>query len=405
MSRLFPLGPIHEALVGADPREFDRPTTTGQRCVEIHTRKTKLEPAHPIPFEPDRFSEAEYAELLLAEKMLTLSNDVNSRFCLMGRKCYRTYDDGDEPTYHWLDGTYEVRSWLAARFTENLEGDGPLFHHGRIYTPGFSNLQGLCGAERATLLINGRPTVELDFGSLHAMLAYNLRGLPCPEDPYKLWGAFTTKAQRAVGKHLISSGWNVKGGWYSAIQSSAKAAQLNKHRPESYEVQGWDGDCLLGDAKGGATEKRKKEWHKARELRRALHGMAPQLDLDDRKALQHFLKEEVWPLVKKQHGAVLDLFGTDAGMRLFMPIDGAIARDVLHHFAKQGKPCFPIHDSFLVFAEDKQELCDVMHAAYRKIIGEYVREHVSEPEQVEFAPVVKDRNGMIVEPSRKLAAA
>lgn len=53
---------------------------------------------------------------------------------------------------------------------------------GRFYAP----YQQLSKAERATITIDGKPTVELDIKSAQPRILYNLRGLASPEDCYQI---------------------------------------------------------------------------------------------------------------------------------------------------------------------------------------------------------------------------
>jgi hypothetical protein len=65
---------------------------------------------------------------------------------------------------------------------------------GRFYC----GVQGLRQSERATITVDGKPTVELDYKSLHPRLIYNVEGIEAPEDCYA-----SAKRPRALTK-LVS---------------------------------------------------------------------------------------------------------------------------------------------------------------------------------------------------------
>ena len=56
---------------------------------------------------------------------------------------------------------------------------------------------------------------------------------------------------------------------------------------------------------------------------------------------------------------------TDLDLRL-MTIDGAIALDVLSHFAERAIPCLGVHDSFVVPRHSEAELREMMLRVYRE---------------------------------------
>lgn len=72
-------------------------------------------------------------------------------------------------------------------FSENFRSGGRLY----------CQAQSLRKAERQTLLMNGQPTIELDYKSLHPRMLYHSEGVEAPDDCYELPG-FTREATKLV---------------------------------------------------------------------------------------------------------------------------------------------------------------------------------------------------------------
>ena len=97
-------------------------------------------------------------------------------------------------------------------------------------------------------------------------------------------------------------------------------------------------------------------------------------ELEDARLLRDAQREtglsfkEVQGLVMEFHRPIADFFGCDMGMQL-MRTDGAIAFDVLSHFAGQGIPALGMHDSFIVPISHEDELRWAMDEFYFRRTG------------------------------------
>jgi hypothetical protein len=68
------------------------------------------------------------------------------------------------------------------------------------------------------------------------------------------------------------------------------------------------------------------------------------------------------------HSPIAKWFFSGVGTRL-QNIDSRIASNILKFFTKEGKPCLPIHDSFIVWEEDEKLLRQKMLEEYQSVLG------------------------------------
>lgn len=171
--------------------------------------------------------------------------------------------------------------------------------------------QALSKADRQRLLIEGEPTVELDFKSMHARLCYQFEGIPlAPEvDPYCIPGL--PHAPR----------WLVK-------------AAVNR----------------LLNAAPGKTPKAPEG---------ASEGLPPGMTW--RRLLAH---------VEAHHRPIASWFRSGRGMRL-QYLDSAIAETVLRYLTLRRVPCLPVHDSFIVPESREHLLGETMFLAYYSVSGKH----------------------------------
>lgn len=173
--------------------------------------------------------------------------------------------------------------------------------------------QELPKAKRAELLINGEPTVELDFASHQPRICYHLAGAPLGREanPYLLQ-ALPDPALREVTKRLFGQLVNRSGG-------DPRQPRAAKH----LLPKGWT-------------------W------------------------------KDIVAAFEAQHAPIQKWFQHGRGLRL-QAIDAEIADAVLHALAMRGIPCLPIHDSFIVPRSAEAALGEAMILAYDGQLGKRTR--------------------------------
>lgn len=251
-----------------------------------------------------------------------------------------------KPLVDYLDTaeTRDMRAWLAsinsviASASIDLDGEAPdvvddpadperidaddrsakqiyrVFNNGRFDQGGrfFGGWwMALSHIDRARLLIDGEPTVELDFRSLHARLCYQLEGQPLPPgvDPYSIPGV------------------------PDACRDMVKAA-VNR---------------LLNAAPGSNP----------REPEEAAQALP--VGLSWRRLLA---------MVEAHHKPIAGWFRSGRGLHL-QHIDSAVANAVLGYLATRGVVCLPVHDSFIVGESFERMLGETMFNAYRAQTGRF----------------------------------
>ncbi|MBM1170099.1 hypothetical protein [Microvirga arabica] len=162
---------------------------------------------------------------------------------------------------------------------------------------------------RKKLLINGEPTVELDFVALHPAILYAQRGAPMPKgfDPYRVPGL-----ERRDCK--------------AALNTAINAATI----PETV-------GSLLSRWKSDDPRK----WWRHRK---------PETEVILQAVVDH-------------NPVIADAIGSDAGIDL-MYLDSRIAIRVLKACMKANIPCLPVHDSFICPVRFEAELKAIMQAAF-----------------------------------------
>jgi hypothetical protein len=78
--------------------------------------------------------------------------------------------------------------------------------------------------------------------------------------------------------------------------------------------------------------------------------------------------KELLERVAQHHNRISAYFYTGSGLDLQF-VDSCIAEKVMLHFADQGIPCLPVHDSFLVQQRYQKNLVEVMHSAFENVVG------------------------------------
>lgn len=192
---------------------------------------------------------------------------------------------------------------------------------GRFYGGWWQNIP---SAYRRYITLNGLPTVEVDFATLHPLLLYaHFKTEPPREDFYDLGLATERKRTRAIVKQI-----------FNAIL----CADSDFYRPEKDDLK----FIKLSNA----------------ELRNKLFDKHPPL--------------------KKARGAAL-------GLR-FQNTDAKIAEFVMLELLDQSIISLPVHDSFIVAAAYEHQLKETMDRAYARFVGGVARFKESERFIDTFSP-------------------
>lgn len=201
----------------------------------------------------------------------------------------------------------ELRSgYLSRIFNETFKREG------RFYRGVES---GMPKEFRKMILINGNPTVELDYSAHHIRMLYHLRRIKILTDPYDVEP--NKPGMRDIYKSVFLRCINT-GSSRSALQS------LWKYFNEDENAQ-----KLLPD---NSIDTRK--------------ALIEKLMNHNPKIKDDFFKQKCFTLMNK---------------------DSNIAHNILMHFASKGILVLCVHDSFIIEQEHKQELEKTMIDKYKKI--------------------------------------
>jgi len=185
-------------------------------------------------------------------------------------------------------------------------------HGGRWYGHGCLAIR---RHQRRFIQINGEPTVELDFKSLHPRMTYDLESIPTPEDGlYSYPGCKPGKPARKVRKILFNTLLNA-----------------------NTERKG------IGGAFSSLNED-----HGIEVTRDEIEAIAAQL--------------------KAYHAPIKHHFGSGIGLH-FQFLDSEIAQAILLDLADAGIACLPVHDSFIVARQHEASLLELMMYHYRAKMG------------------------------------
>lgn len=154
---------------------------------------------------------------------------------------------------------------------------------------------------RKYLIIDGKATIEVDYSGLHPAILYAKEGLTLPEDPYT---PILGPKHRDLSKKLFNALINAK----KDLEAPPRGVKIRfPDQPLNWEQ----------------------------------------------------IKERIYEI----HAPIQEYFCTGAGLWL-MHEDSILATGVLHHFAKMGIPCLPVHDSFIVHHGYEEDLCKKMRELF-----------------------------------------
>jgi len=187
---------------------------------------------------------------------------------------------------------------------------------------------------RANIIIDRKPTVEFDYSTIHPTILYIKEGLKPPEDSYT----------QIIKDNF--NGLNVEKHRLRSMLKSAFNAMLNSKNPMSNPPKG------IKPSDFGL------KW------------------------------SEISSAILKTHSPIAHHFYSDAGRKL-QKIDSEIAEIVLLHFARRHIPILPVHDSFIMHHHFGKELSQMMHKAFRLVVGGNID---IDQKLIERLPSLPDKN-------------
>ena len=193
---------------------------------------------------------------------------------------------------------------------------------GRLYavlTKYGVNYQDIPSDYRNTITIDGRPTVELDYGSLHISMLYAAEGIVTSADAYDIEGLPRDFVKKAI---LV------------IINADNRTAALKSLENDSRSMMN---RTLLSEKKS--------------RLKRAYC------------ECENF--DEALSAIEHHHSPIAKYFYTGYGIKL-QNKDSAIALEILNAFVDSDIPILPVHDSFIVEQSQENNLRKVMEETYER---------------------------------------
>ncbi|WP_313801128.1 hypothetical protein [Sphingobium sp.] len=203
-----------------------------------------------------------------------------------------------------------LRKCLYRQFNNGSFDDG-----GRLYGGWWIN----CPKElRKRITINGKPTVELDFSGCLIRMLYHLDGIDYQDDPYLLAPLVECEDAHGLG-------------------------EAHFREPVKRMMQ-----ALINGREGKRNER---------------------IRMPSRQTFRpYFSRIEVAEMLKAKHAPIAGSFFSEAGIKL-QRRESDIALDIITNLKAKGITCLPIHDSFIVDAEQKDELKNEMIFVYKSSVG------------------------------------
>ncbi|XPV75963.1 MAG: hypothetical protein ACNI27_15195 [Desulfovibrio sp.] len=185
--------------------------------------------------------------------------------------------------------------------------------------------QGIGKEVRSQILIDGQPTVEKDYCSLHPSMLYVRETGKLPEhDPYEIEGYEGNKLVRKISKFLLLIMIN------AGVGVSIKRAFNSHVKPNG------------------------------------------KFSLAEREEIKTMDIPEIIKKLKKRNKEIKKYFSSNEGIKLQYQ-DSQIAERVMWTLAKEQIVCLPVHDSFIVQQQHEDRLVEVMREAFHWKCGAYPR--------------------------------
>ncbi|WP_028585012.1 hypothetical protein [Desulfogranum mediterraneum] len=223
--------------------------------------------------------------------------------------------------------------YLRRKFVDDFESGG------RFYGGFWQNLPNRIIPFRSRIRIDGEPASEIDYASFHVAMAYNIfEKMPTPRgELYYIPGFSNDKKCRKFAKQTLLRTLNVKS--RGELRNSIA------------------GDILKGELELPAqvwTVKSYKSYNSN--------------DIYMVDEMGYFEFDDVIDRVLSHHPKLAGTMFNQIGRKLQF-LDSQLTEKILLIFAKEGKPCLPIHDSFVVKRSDRSLLKRVMITEYKKMFG------------------------------------
>lgn len=234
----------------------------------------------------------------------------------------------------------------------------PLVSYKRVFTEDITKggrfydttgkLQTLSSLVRPLIKIDDQPTVELDFSSLHASIAYEMIG-------YKMPDGF--KPYNVNNKSLIPVDWGLVEEYrkkfnrpdYDPFRNVCKFALLCCFNSGTIE----QASGALGFEVG---QERKNKWKSGKLENCKYYGITGPIQTKR-------LCQELTDLNYR----ISDYFFEDVGVK-FQMIDSKIAEIIMDKFLWENEICLSYHDSFVVKAHLEDMLRETMREAYKAVL-------------------------------------
>jgi hypothetical protein len=185
---------------------------------------------------------------------------------------------------------------------------------------------------RKSITINDQTIYEADWKGLHINMLYAMEKLPMPEgDVYYLDGYSNDSTFRKFVKRMLLVMVNA-----DSREKVRQALQAEVH---------WEDKLVLPDEIGSTGQA----------------DIYPVIDAFERK-----------------HAPIENYFCSGAGIDLQYE-ESQMAEQIMLHFAKQGIPCLPIHDSFIVPFQYRDELVETMKWAFEDRYGKESGVKIDDP--------------------------
>jgi hypothetical protein len=218
--------------------------------------------------------------------------------------------------------------------------------------------QSIPSKDRANILFNGKPTVEIDYSSMHMAILYAWAGVGMIGDPYLIEG-YERKAVKAIMLRLVNieNMSSLKAIVTNSAKESRKAAFSEyKAKRDTFERQ------AASHLK--ATPPRKPKW----------------LDSHIQNIPEGFNAKAFIQSLHERHSAISQFLGSnDIGLRL-QAADSALVGVIMNDLYSQKTPVpvLPVHDSLICRKTNSELVRLTMKHHFREMFGSSIEVTVSE---------------------------